>query len=93
MANRFTGVEGFQQRQLFAMGFHQVGKFMQHRFALGRGGLRPVAAIEDAAGGLDRAIDVALFAARDLGERLLGGRVDGGEHAIIGGGAVFAVNK
>ena len=93
MTDRFAGVEGFQQRQLFAMGVHQVGEFCQHRFALGRRRLRPVAAIENAAGGLDRAIDVGFFAARDLGKGLLRRRVDGGKHAIIGGGAVLAVNK
>jgi hypothetical protein len=54
-------------------GFHQVGERIEHRFALRRRGLRPVAAIKDRARGLHRAIDVGLFAAGDVRQRLLGG--------------------
>jgi hypothetical protein len=55
------------------------------------GGLRPVTAHQNLARGL-RPVDVGLFTA-DLRQRLLGGRVDGFKRGIIGGGAIFAVNK
>ena len=39
VANRFAGIQRFQQRQLFAVGLHQVGEACENRFTLRGGGL------------------------------------------------------
>ena len=39
VANRLTGIQRFQQRQLFAVGLYQVGKACENRFTLRGSGL------------------------------------------------------
>ena len=67
VANRFAGIQRFQQRQLFTMGLHQISKASEDRFTLCGGGLRPVAVIKSLARGFHRPFDVGFFTAGDLG--------------------------
>ena len=93
VANRFAGVQRFQQRQLFVMLLHQIGEAQQRGFALRRGGLRPVAAFKDGARRADRPIDVGGFAARNLRQLTAPGGIFHGEKFPRGGRLVAAVDK
>ena len=64
----------FQQRQLFTVAFHQVGKLIEHRFTLAGEAATSRPRLKRAARRSDSAVDIGLLPRATCGERLLGGR-------------------
>ena len=83
LLERLADVGGLQGRQLLLVRGDEVGEAQQHAAAGGGRDLRPVA-VEGGMRGADGGVDVLGPAAGDLGDRLLGGGVEGGE-ALAGG--------
>ncbi|MFO1075278.1 MAG: hypothetical protein U1E17_21795 [Geminicoccaceae bacterium] len=85
LLERLADIGRLQRRQLLLVRGDEVGKAQQQAPTRGRRDLAPVA-VERVMGGADGGVDVGRPAAGDLGDRLLGRRVDGGEALARGGG-------
>jgi hypothetical protein len=89
----FAHVQRFQQRQLFAICQHEVGKFQQHLLAGFRRLLRPDTPVERRPAARHRPFDVELLARRDHPQRTASGRVDVVESGAVGGGGETPVDE
>ncbi len=93
VADRFAHVEGFQQGQLLAVGFQQVGEADHHCLALGRRQARPAAGLECGTGAGHRALGIDLVAAGDLRQHPPVHRADAVELAAVRRGAILTLDK
>ncbi len=74
--DRLAHRDGFQQRQLFLVGAHQLGEFQQNAFTLPRLAAGPAPILEGGAGGLDGLVDDAGVALGDFGGGFAGRGID-----------------
>ncbi|MNE63099.1 hypothetical protein D3C80_1584290 [compost metagenome] len=90
-ADELAGLQGFQLRQFFAVGFQQVGQLEQHCGAGGGAGVRPGG--KALARGADGMVDIGLVGVGDVGDGLAVGRVDHGNVRRRLAGEVLAVDE
>src|SRR5262249_37729189 len=93
LADGAAGVGDLVLRQLVAALGDERRDLGEHRGALGARQVAPAAVGERAAPGGDGEVGVGGAGGGDAGPGLLGGRVEGGLHAPVAGGARFAVDE
>ncbi|MNZ60521.1 hypothetical protein D3C78_785920 [compost metagenome] len=93
MADRFAGIQRFQQRQFLLMLFHQVRQLQQSGFALCRSRPGPVTALKYFTRCPDRQIDIDAGAPGNLGQLTLPGRILHGKGLAFGGLLIAAIDK
>ncbi len=90
---RLAVVKRLELRQFVAVLLDQVGQAVDQPGALGRGHLRPGAALQGIPSGLDGAIDVSCTGLGDRGDRLRSGGVEGLERPPVCGRLALAADQ
>ncbi|VVM44255.1 hypothetical protein PS681_00432 [Pseudomonas fluorescens] len=93
IADRFTHVEGFQQRQFFLVLQDQIGEADQDALALGRGFFRPDAGLERLARDFDGEVGIGFIGAGHGGEETAVDGAQAFERVATDGRAVFTVDE
>ena len=93
VGQRLAVVEGLERRKIVDLGFDQVAEPVHEPAALTGVHPWPGALVEGGPGSLHRRVDVGGIPFGNVGDRLFGGGIDGGERPAAAGGNPLSVDE